>query len=90
MALAITKEGTMTRWEIPLSGYHDPTWEDNTWIAGHLRQLADMIEEQNPRIINLGVRTDCDYKSVKFFIDLYERKPNSDQNVNECDATEAK
>lgn len=88
MGLAITREGTMTKWEIPLSGYHDPTWEDNTWIAGHLKQLAEKIEEENPRIINFGIRTDCDYKSVKFFIDLYERKPNEDKNDKRSVATE--
>jgi len=45
----------------------------NSWLVEHLRQLADKIEEENPRAINIGLRTDCQYKCPKLYLELYER-----------------
>lgn len=79
MGLTISKSNTLTNWEIPLvQGDLPPDkindWDDNSWIIEHLRQLADKIEKENPRIINIGLRTDCQYKSPRLYIELYERR----------------
>ena len=79
MALGITKSDTMTKWEIPLMQGDLPpdninNWDDNSWMVEHLRQLADKIEKENPRIINIGLRTDCQYKSPQLFVEVYERR----------------
>lgn len=79
MALGITKTPTLTNWEIPLMQGDLPPdqindWQDNSWIVEHLRMLADKIESDKPRIINIGLRTDCQYKSPKLYIELFERK----------------
>ncbi len=76
MGLGILKEGVFTTWEIPLikGQLSDDTvdhWEDNTWIISHLRQLADQIEIENPRIINIGLVTDGVYNSPMLFIQFY-------------------
>lgn len=78
MGLAITKTLTLTTWEIPLMQGDLPpdqinNWEDNSWMVEHLRQLADKIESESPRIINIGLRTDCQYKCPKLYVDLYEK-----------------
>lgn len=77
MALGIEKNGTLTKWCIPLmKGDLSPDdindWSDNSWMVEHLRQLADEIERENPRIIKIGLETDCQYKSPNLYIDLYE------------------
>ena len=77
MALGITKVGEMVRWEIPLmQGDLPPVfnndWTDNTWIVDHLRMLANKIESNNPRIHNIGLMTDCQYKSPRLYIEFYE------------------
>ncbi len=78
MGLGITKSDTLTKWEIPLQKGDAPTsvndWDDNSWLVEHLRQLADKIEKENPRIINIGMRTDCQYKTPQLYIELYERR----------------
>ena len=78
MGLSIEKTSTLTKWEIPLQKGDLPNkinyWNDNSWIIEHLRQLADKIESDNPRIINIGMRTDCQYKTPKLYVELYERK----------------
>jgi len=78
MGLSIEKTNTLTKWEIPLQKGDLPPveindWNDNSWLVEHLRQLADKIESENPRIINIGMRTDCQYKAPKLYIELYER-----------------
>lgn len=78
MALAITKDSVFTKWEIPLmqgdlSPDHINDWSDNSWMIEHLRQLADKIERENPRIINIGLRTDCQYKTPQLYIEIFER-----------------
>lgn len=79
MGLGITKSTTLTTWEIPLQKGDLPeageinNWDDNSWLVEHLRQLADKIAEENPRVINIGLRTDCQYKCPKLYIELYER-----------------
>lgn len=80
MGLAITKTSTVTIWEIPLQqgdlspGYIN-NWEDNSWLIEHLRQLADKIEEEDPRILKIGLRTDCQYKCPNLYLELFEQKP---------------
>jgi len=78
MALGIIKSDTMTKWEIPLMKGDLPDnindWDDNSWMVEHLRQLADKIEKENPRIINIGLKTDCQYKSPQLYVELYERR----------------
>lgn len=78
MGLGITKSDVMTKWEIPLmSGDLPPDhindWSDNTWMVEHLRQLANKIEEENPKIINIGLRINCQYKTPQLYLELYER-----------------
>lgn len=79
MALGITKQEIMTKWEIPLMAGDLPpdkinNWNDNSWLIEHLRQLADKIEKENPKIINIGFSTDCQYKSPRLYLEFYERK----------------
>lgn len=78
MALSIEKSNVFTKWEIPLQHGDLPPdeindWEDNTWLIEHLRQLADKIESDNPRIIHIGLSTDCQYKCPKLYLELFER-----------------
>jgi hypothetical protein len=78
MGLSIEKTTTLIKWSIPLQkGDLPPTeindWDDNSWLVEHLRQLADKIETENPRIINIGMETDCQYKCPKLYLKLYER-----------------
>ncbi len=78
MGLGITKEGVYTKWEIPLMQGDLPPdnindWSDNSWLVEHLRQLADKIENEKPRIINIGFRTDCQYKAPQLYLELFER-----------------
>ena len=76
MGLGITKaDNIMTKWEIPLMKGDLPPdeindWKDNSWLVEHLRQLANKIENENPRIINIGLRTDCQYKTPQLFIEF--------------------
>lgn len=79
MGLGITKEGVYTKWEIPLmqgdlphSNIND--WSDNSWLVEHLRQLADKIENENPRIINIGLRINNQYKSPELYVELFDRE----------------
>jgi len=79
MGLSIEKTSTLTTWEIPLqTGDLAPIdindWDDNSWMVEHLRQLADKIESENPRIINIGMRINCQYKTPILRVDLYERR----------------
>lgn len=79
MALSIVESETLSKWEIPLQkGDLPPTeindWDDNSWMVEHLRQLADKIEKENPRIINIGVRTNCQYKCPDLYIEFYKRR----------------
>jgi len=78
MGLGMTKEGVYTKWEIPLMQGDLPPdnindWSDNSWMVEHLRQLADKIEKEKPRIINIGLRTDCQYKTPQLYVELFER-----------------
>lgn len=77
MALGITKLDNIVQWEIPLMKGDLPPdnindWTDNSWIVEHLRVLADKIEKENPKIHNIGLTTDCQYKSPKLYIEFYE------------------
>ncbi len=87
MGLSITKGTVYTKLEIPLqkgdliNGSSDKLsaseinkWEDNGWLIDHLRHLADYLEETNPRIINIGLKMDCDYKSPKLYVECFERR----------------
>jgi len=79
MALGITKTDILTKWEIPLMKGDLPPddindWDDNSWIVEHLRHLANKIEEENPRIINIGLRTDCQYKSPQLYVEVFNRR----------------
>lgn len=78
MGILIEKSSTTTRWDIPLmQGGLPPKyvndWSDNSWLVEHLRQLADMIEMKNPRIMKIGFGTDCQYKIPSLYLDIYER-----------------
>jgi hypothetical protein len=80
MALGITKSDVLTKWEIPLMAGDLPPdrindWTDNSWMVEHLRQLADKIEKENPRIVFIGLSTDCQYKCPKLYVELFESKP---------------
>jgi hypothetical protein len=79
MGLAIINSETLITWEIPLVYGDLPPdnineWDDNSWMVEHLRQLADKIEKENPRIINIGLRMNCQYKCPNLYIELYERR----------------
>lgn len=78
MGLGINKTDTSTIWEIPLQKGDLPSdindWDDNSWMVEHLRQLADKIESENPRILNIGVRINCQYKTPMLYIEAYERR----------------
>jgi len=79
MALSIETTDTLTIWEIPLMHgdlppIHINDWDDNSWIVEHLKQLASKIEEENPKIINIGLRINSQYKSPMLYVELYERR----------------
>ncbi len=78
MGIGITKDNVYTKWEIPLvqgelSRDDINDWSDNSWIVEHLRQLANKIERENPKIINIGLRTDYHYKAPQLCLDVIER-----------------
>lgn len=78
MALEITKQNDITKWEIPLmKGDLAPDdindWEDNSWIIEHLRALADKIEREDPKIINMGIEINPQYKTPQLYIEFYEK-----------------
>ena len=39
-----------------------------------IEETISQIEKENPRILNIGLRTDCQYKSPKLYIEFYERR----------------
>ena len=61
MALGKEKRSIYEVWSIPFFAGQDENWEDNSWLVEHLRQLANEIEEKNPRIMEIGVRQPCRY-----------------------------
>lgn len=78
MGLGITQDKHLIKWEIPLMQGDLPPdmindWNDNSWMIEHLRQLANKIEKENPRIISIGLRTDPQYKAPLLYVELYER-----------------
>lgn len=77
MALGITKTKSLTIWELPLVGYGDDTWKDNTWIAEHLHQLANKIEKENPKIYSIGIKYVSQYKSPTLVVELFENEEKS-------------
>lgn len=71
MAIGITKNGTLTVWEVPLQ--QGEMGKDNEWLVSHLRQLANKIETENPNIINIGLKVNNFYKSPELFMEFYEK-----------------
>ena len=71
MGIGIEERNHLSIWQVPLIGGEDKQWLDNTWIVEHLRQLADKIEDENPRIMNIGIKTDCGYKIPNLILDVY-------------------
>ena len=63
MGIGINKNKGFEEWETPLIGFRDYEWSDNTWIVDHLRQLADKIEAEAPKIYDIGVKLNSNYKS---------------------------
>jgi hypothetical protein len=55
MALSIEKGYALTKVSIPLHAGDDKEMRDNTWLVEHLRQLANHIEETNPKIYKIGL-----------------------------------
>ncbi len=74
MALSKSKGPVYTTYNIPLVGSKDSRWVDNTWIVEHLRQLADTIEEEQPRIYRVGIDMDAQYKSPALFLECFESR----------------
>lgn len=74
MGIGIVKNSTSTVWEIPLTGFGDDKWQDNTWIVEHLRQLADKIENENPVIYHIGLKMNHQYNSPTLIFDVFEKK----------------
>lgn len=79
MALGIEKDNVYTTWTIPLQpgdlpGEDIQNWKDNSWIVEHLRQLANKIEQEQPRIYSIGLTTDCQYKTPTLQMRLFEKK----------------
>lgn len=63
MGLGIEQINNMEEWSIPLmSTLNDPDWIDNSWMVEHLRQLADKIEQEKPRIYSISLTLDVNYK----------------------------
>lgn len=58
MGIGIDKFELYEIWDIPLIGNVPADWNDNTWIVQHLRQLANKIESENPKILHIGLKTD--------------------------------
>jgi hypothetical protein len=65
MGIGRDKRGCFDLIEVPLisSGITYPAsitekagWEDNTWIVEQLRHLANIIEEENPNILSIGLQ----------------------------------
>ena len=81
MGLSITKSTTLTSWAIPLTTSSDEKWEDNTWIIEHLRHLANKIEEENPQIYSIGIKSDAQYKSQNLVLELFEREIKPSNNL---------
>ena len=73
MGIGIVKENTITKYEIPLRSINDHNWDDNSWIIGHLRQLADTIEKNNFDIYSIGIEMNHQYNAPTLIIKGRER-----------------
>ncbi len=79
MSISIKNSTTSTKWEVALQKGDLPSageindCDDNSWLISSLRQLADKIESENPRIINIGLSTDSQYKCPNLYLELFER-----------------
>lgn len=73
MGLGVTFDGVHETWDIPVKHVNDPEWKDNTWIVQHLRQLADKIEQENPEIYAVGMRTTVQY-GPSFYIEVFPKR----------------
>lgn len=74
MALSKSKGPVFTTYSVPLAGSKDSRWVDNTWIVEHLRQLADTIEEEQPKVYRVGIEIDAQYKSPALFLECFESR----------------
>lgn len=61
MALSIEKGTSCELWSVPVAAYGDNDWSDNTWLVDHLRMLADKIEQENPKIYAVSIRSTIQY-----------------------------
>lgn len=73
MALGIESNNTMEIWTIPMKGWGDNEWQDNTWLVDHLRQLADKIEKEKPRLYAAGFEADIQYFG-HFYVKVFPNK----------------
>jgi len=62
MGIGVKKGELFTKISVPLVSGENKDWSDNTWLVEHLRQLAQMIEDENPQIHNIGIEIDANYK----------------------------
>ncbi|MGR3302884.1 MAG: hypothetical protein ACUZ8I_10340 [Candidatus Scalindua sp.] len=74
MGIGIEKGSSNTQWLMPLIGGNDDGWKDNTWLVDHLRQLADKIENEKPKIFSIGIKTDSNYSRPILEIIVFEGK----------------
>lgn len=61
MGLGITIGDCMTEFSVPLRHMDDVEMRDNSWLVEHLRQLADKIEQTNPKIYKVGIEHNVQY-----------------------------
>ena len=74
MGIGINKGHVFTTYDVPLASSQDTKWEDNTWLVEHLRQLANTIERDKPKIHTIGIKSDAQYKVPILVIEFFENK----------------
>lgn len=75
MGIGIEKTPVFTIWDVPLMGHsEDKSWSDNTWLVDQLRQLADMVERDDPNIYSIGLKSNHQYNAPTLVIEFFEKR----------------
>lgn len=87
MALSREKNSVYTKLSIPLMGGYDKNWNDNSWIVEHLRHLADTIEDEQLKIMDIGIEMGVAYKIPNLYVKAFETRDSEKMNPPKFDIT---
>lgn len=74
MAIGVKKDSMYKVYSIPLITGTQPTCNiNNEWLISHLRDLADVIEEDKIELVKISMEWDTDYKTPKLLITAHNK-----------------